>query len=272
MPTQNDPRTAIRTISKPYGSIGISVGWIGSAGCTLTMRFYLLFAGERACCDIHDLHRSQKSNTPYILLWGRSSVATAIRTAIGRSGDADLMLSIPEEIDAELRAEFAVLQAGLKKSAEAVEVKKYHWAIGGDSGRVLIFADGLDSGEHDYRPDIEQTLEFAEKLSEAELLTVSSDIERDTAGLYLRGGWHEISAGGLRTLIISRAWSAALREKAEQEKRVEKFTLARGFGKPVKIESWTADCNDPREQCSTDIVTIYAMPDGTRKQTREHTW
>lgn len=65
-------------------------------------------------------------------------------------------------------------------------------------------------------------------------------------------------------------------KKAETEKketeRAAKFAEARETGKPVTLSKWTDDCDDPKEECSMDIVTEYAMPDGKVKQIRRHTW
>jgi hypothetical protein len=63
---------------------------------------------------------------------------------------------------------------------------------------------------------------------------------------------------------------AAARAKAEE--RQAKFAEAKRTGKRVELRSWMDDCNDPREQCSLDHVTEYAMPDGTTKIVRQHTW
>jgi hypothetical protein len=75
---------------------------------------------------------------------------------------------------------------------------------------------------------------------------------------------------------IETATKAAEEKKIEEEKRAEKerlaFEEARETGKPVDLFSWAEDCNDPKEECSTDIVTVYAMPDGTKKTKRIHTW
>ncbi len=62
------------------------------------------------------------------------------------------------------------------------------------------------------------------------------------------------------------------KKAAAEAERAEKFEEAKKTGKPVEIRSWTADCNDPHEQCSLDIITEYAMPDGTITTDREHTW
>ena len=79
--------------------------------------------------------------------------------------------------------------------------------------------------------------------------------------------------------VAEAAKATALAEaEAQAEKAKEdaiekgKFDEARVTGKPVTLNSWMEDCNDPREECSTDVVTLYAMPDGTRKINRQHTW
>ena len=79
--------------------------------------------------------------------------------------------------------------------------------------------------------------------------------------------------------VAEAAKATALAEaEAQAEKAKEdaiekgKFDEARVTGKPVTLNSWMEDCNDPREECSTDVVTLYAMPDGTRKTKRQHTW
>ena len=62
------------------------------------------------------------------------------------------------------------------------------------------------------------------------------------------------------------------REKKEEKRVAEIFATAKKTGKPQELSHWTDDCNDPSEECSTDIVHLYAMPDGTAKKTRQHTW
>jgi hypothetical protein len=53
---------------------------------------------------------------------------------------------------------------------------------------------------------------------------------------------------------------------------MKKFEAAKTTGERQVLRSYIADCNDPKEECSTDIVTVYAMPDGTTKTVRNHTW
>lgn len=73
--------------------------------------------------------------------------------------------------------------------------------------------------------------------------------------------------------VTARAEAEAQFEKAKEDSIEKgKFDMARETGKPIILNSWMEDCNDPREDCSTDVVTLYAMPDGTRKTKRQHTW
>jgi hypothetical protein len=64
---------------------------------------------------------------------------------------------------------------------------------------------------------------------------------------------------------------AADQAKKEVEKQA-KFDKARNLGNPVVLYQYATWCNDRREECSTDIVTVWAMPDGSTKTERKHTW
>ena len=65
-------------------------------------------------------------------------------------------------------------------------------------------------------------------------------------------------------------------KKAAQEivdaARQAKFDEARETGKPVLLKTWSEECSDPGEECNLDMVTQYAMPDGTIRTGRQHTW
>jgi hypothetical protein len=63
----------------------------------------------------------------------------------------------------------------------------------------------------------------------------------------------------------------AAQEKKEAEKAA-KFAEAKETGKPVELKRYLADCDGTVEECSTDIVTVYAMPDGSTKTKRTHTF
>lgn len=62
------------------------------------------------------------------------------------------------------------------------------------------------------------------------------------------------------------------REEAKQAHEAPIFARAREIGERVELRRYATDCNDRREECSTDIVVVWAMPDGFTETTRMHTW
>lgn len=59
--------------------------------------------------------------------------------------------------------------------------------------------------------------------------------------------------------------------KAEKD-RGNKFAEAKQTGLPVVLDSYMDDCDGSDDECSTDSVVVYAMPDGTKKIKRKHTF
>ncbi|MFD1677412.1 hypothetical protein [Alicyclobacillus fodiniaquatilis] len=61
------------------------------------------------------------------------------------------------------------------------------------------------------------------------------------------------------------------KEATEKAKRAEIFEEAKRTGAPVVLSSYTTDCiNSAKFDCSMDIVTVYAMPDGSTDSRRVH--
>lgn len=69
---------------------------------------------------------------------------------------------------------------------------------------------------------------------------------------------------------VNEAKAARIAEK--EAERAARFAEAKATGKPVVLRRWSEECNDPNEDCSIDNLTEYAMPDGTTKVERHHTW
>lgn len=59
---------------------------------------------------------------------------------------------------------------------------------------------------------------------------------------------------------------------AKEAARAAKFAEAKQTGQPVILNRWTEPCNNPREECSWDSMYQYAMPDGSIKTVRNHTY
>jgi hypothetical protein len=68
---------------------------------------------------------------------------------------------------------------------------------------------------------------------------------------------------------------AALRFEIEMKKyqsQTNAFTQAKQTNQPVAIRKWSEDCNSPNEECNIDNLTEYALPDGSTKIERVHTY
>jgi hypothetical protein len=73
-------------------------------------------------------------------------------------------------------------------------------------------------------------------------------------------------------LLQSKLDKIAKTEDEETEKKDKAFAEAARTGEPVVINSWMEDCDGSVEECSTDMVTLCAMPDGTTKTSRSHSF
>ena len=61
-------------------------------------------------------------------------------------------------------------------------------------------------------------------------------------------------------------------KKAQEEKLNAIFEKAKETGEKQEISHWMDDCNDKYEECNIDIVYEYAMPNGSTKIIRSHTY
>lgn len=62
------------------------------------------------------------------------------------------------------------------------------------------------------------------------------------------------------------------KREVEQNNLNNLQNLARETGKNQQITQWLEDCNDPEEECSTDICQKWITPEGKIVITRSHTW
>lgn len=52
----------------------------------------------------------------------------------------------------------------------------------------------------------------------------------------------------------------------------DKIQEAKKEGKNVKVDSWMAPCQNPREECDLDFAIKYATPEGKTIIEYQHTW
>jgi hypothetical protein len=78
----------------------------------------------------------------------------------------------------------------------------------------------------------------------------------------------------LETLQAARLRKKTAKAQAVQAKEEEcrqKFEQARATGQPVALRNWSEPCCERDYECSLDIVTEYALPDGGTRRDRIHT-
>ena len=69
--------------------------------------------------------------------------------------------------------------------------------------------------------------------------------------------------------------NAAKKADAEAKREADEaaaLAKAKETGEKQAIRQYSDDCDDPNEECDMDIVTVWAMPNGAIKETRQHTW
>lgn len=58
----------------------------------------------------------------------------------------------------------------------------------------------------------------------------------------------------------------------EEEHKQGMIELAKQTGEKQIIREYSAPCNDRREECDIDNITVFANPDGTTETVRRHSW
>lgn len=162
--------------------------------------------------------------------------------------------------------------------------QKIRFAQGGDTHEVYVTTDEIKEVVKNFRhkniyikplvvDKIQKRINSREKNEILEKLRDGGVPVSVRDGLYTTDeGWYEIELQ--KALEILRPYfEKDEKEKKEKEEKVKKaFEEAKRTGKAVVLYEYIDECNDPNEDCSVDIIRILAMPDGTRKEEREHTY
>lgn len=169
---------------------------------------------------------------------------------------------------------------------EQEEVKKAFENLSDDSKITMIFATDFTTviceeetaEKHDFFKTTKEKIHKYLNTDEIEN-TLGRKADEVDFGDYVHRFKYEMTFGEYKKLaeLAEEKAKKAEVEKSEKEKaekeRIEKlFEKARETGEKQVIVQYSVPCNDPEEDCDIDIVTIYAMPDGTRKTERHHTW
>lgn len=212
-----------------------------------------------------DIRRSDKQGISGIAISKYSDIAEALKSK------KDVLVTVSQEA-----LEF-VFEAN-KKEIENIkeEAKKdperWFWAFGGDTHELIISPDSETRTE--FRKDLEKISKILKnKISwrDNPLKNVSKPVERG-AGVYTLNGWFEISHKDLMNIYNVITGKIEAKKAIEQAEKEKIFAKAKETGEKQILETYSVECNDPDESCDVDNIIIYAMPDGTTKETRIHTY
>ncbi len=151
-----------------------------------------------------------------------------------------------------------------------------------------IGCDAADTAEFVYDLDAELsfTAKHARKEADAALAKRIAAMVRDNHGGYetmpstgSTYGGYKLTAAQVDALLspakageqadVDAKHAAA----AKEESRIAAiFETAKTTGAKQVLDTYMAECHDRHEECSQDVVTVYAMPDGTTATERQHTW
>lgn len=134
---------------------------------------------------------------------------------------------------------------------------------GCDTGRMYI-SPNTELG-WEFRPDLEKVKDTLEKeyYTNPEEFNTGIKDERDNVIVP-----HSVVMEIYNKIIEKKEAKKA----AKQAEKDVIFQKAKETGEKQILESYSVECSDPDEECDIDIVTVYAMPDGTTKRTQNHTW
>lgn len=186
---------------------------------------------------------------------------SGIAKALNSKGKDVLIVVAPEAIEYVRKAH----EEERNKLIEESKIDPETWRMwhGCDTGRMYISPNTEIGWE--FRPDLEKVKDTLEK----EFYTTPTEFNtgiRDERGNILVS--HAVVMGVYNKIIANKA----VKKAAKQTEKDVIFQKAKEIGEKQILERYTVECSDPREECDIDIVTIWAMPDGTTKKDQVHTW
>jgi len=194
----------------------------------------------------------------------QSKIADAFKAGKNQS----IMITLPTDVLDWIKSENEKFITGKTAEAAAVVVKSWTWT---DDGVPIYFPDGVDL---EFRDDLREIQKKIEKYSSRIWRQMYDASERipDERGYR----WYRISHEKLIALLIVVDEEQKAKDETYRVKRTKQeataFAKARETGEKTQIRKWTVPCEGREEECSTDVVIEYAMPDGTKKTEQHHTW
>lgn len=202
---------------------------------------------------------------------GVEGVSFSQYSGIGKALNAkgDTLFSMPAEALAYIRDTQTKTLVEMKREEDAKTVTKWFWAIGGDSGRLYV--QNGNEIDTQFREDVKKVEDTIERHGKFETMKSKSiEVQRDT-GLYTNQ-WYEISNEDMMSIYNEIEAVKKAKRDEKEDKKVAIFAKAKLSGEKQILNQWSEECNDQEESCDIDNIIEYAMPDGSVKTERHHTW
>jgi hypothetical protein len=146
-----------------------------------------------------------------------------------------------------------------------VKVEKFQWCEGGDSHKLLIFP-----GTEQWNRELVETV----KVLKENYSKIRVNLIKDSKAIELKNGiytdqWYEISNERIVELSDKLKKELAVTKENQNQKVNNIFKMAKETGERQVLRQSVTEC-DGSEECSSDQVTTYALPDGKTQVIRNH--
>jgi hypothetical protein len=191
------------------------------------------------------------------------------------------------ELVAAARAALAEAEARFAAEAEALEPVGFEVVYGCDTADTYryLWPAGTDWDLIEARlkrEDLPIPDEIRARLKTEDWKRIAAETSAAPApGGYTSYGGYRFDAAGLAAILALHADRKAEVDAAKARKAAERDAKttaakaeAKATGKPVELARWTEECDgaDGVDECSLDVCRRLAMPDGSIRISRQHTF
>lgn len=174
----------------------------------------------------------------------------------------DVFIVIPSEVKDFIENTNAEKIDEIKEEAK-IDPETWRWHEGCDTGRMYLTPNRELMDE--FRSDLAKVSEVLEKEYYSAPKEFHTGVKDEQDNVIVS---HEVVINLYNAIIEKRNAKKA----DKQAKKDVIFQKAKDTGEKQILETYSVECSDPDEECDVDIVTVYAMPDGTTTRTQNHTW
>jgi len=210
--------------------------------------------------------------------------STGLPEKFGAKKGQGILINLPKETLDKIRTSSdSVLKEyndRMSREAMATEVPSWSWNEGIDTANLYISPE--ISYDIAFRPDLKGIIDDFKTYSNIDMRVAlqKKSTSYKSNPEYLHDDRFRVSNKDLLDVynqyIKPRKEAKTARKEASAKERKLKedaaFKVATETNQPQIIETYPVECNDRNEECDMDNIVVYAMPDGTKKKTRHHTW